>query len=93
MFAVFYLPIFAQACLRVCVSVCICACVQLATCCEVLHVLGACTNASFHFTAKSSLIVFSTGSALAAFMNVKYAAPGQGSFEFDYETTTHAPGK
>lgn len=52
-------------------------CVQLATCCEVFHVSGACLNASLLFTAKLSLIVRKTGNALAAFMNVKYSAPSQ----------------
>lgn len=64
-------------CIRVCVCerVCISNTVQLATCCEVLHILGACSNASFHFTANVSLILCRTGSALSVFVNVKHAAP------------------
>lgn len=81
-FADFYLPIVARACLRVRIYVCKCSynSVQLATCCEVLHVLGACSNASFHCTAKLSLILWRTGSAFTAFVNVKYAARGAGFY-------------
>lgn len=44
------------------------------------RIRGFCSNASFHFMAKLSLIVCRTGSALAAFVNVKYAAPRAGFY-------------
>lgn len=70
-----YLPKLVHVHMCICLCVCSFNTVQLETCCEVLHILAACSNASFHFTAKLSLILCRTGSALAVFVNVKHAAP------------------
>lgn len=73
--------------------VCVCVCVRLATRCVVLHVLGVCTNASFHFTAKRSLIGHGAGSPLRAFVNVNGCSEGRALPSGIMKQTTHAPQK